>query len=73
MVRTPCNTYVVLIFRSVVHRKVAFVLEELGLTYKTIYLDLTKGEQKDPEFTKYNPNGRIPAIIDHGNKDFVIW
>jgi len=53
--------------------KVAFVLEELGLTYETIYLKFDKQEQKAPEFTKYNPNGRIPAIIDHYNNDFVLW
>ncbi|KZO98677.1 glutathione S-transferase [Calocera viscosa TUFC12733] len=53
--------------------KIAFVLEELGLTYESIYLDFTKGEQKAAAYTKYNPNGRIPAIIDHKNSDFVIW
>jgi len=53
--------------------KVAFVLEELGLSYETKYLNFQKGEHKDSEFTKYNPNGRIPAIIDHHNNDFVIW
>ena len=55
------------------YRKVVFVLEELGLTYESVYLDFQKGEHKAPEFTKYNPNGRIPAIIDHKNGDFVIW
>ncbi|KAI0701457.1 glutathione S-transferase C-terminal-like protein [Cerioporus squamosus] len=53
--------------------KVAFVLEELGLTYEPIYLNFQKGEQKAPAFTQYNPNGRIPAIIDHQNGDFVLW
>jgi glutathione S-transferase len=60
-------------FYGVVYRKVAFILEELGLTYESIYLDFQKGEHKAPEFTKYNPNGRIPAIIDHANNDFVLW
>ena len=54
-------------------RKVAVVLEELGLTYHSIYLDFEKTEQKSPEHTKYNPNGRIPTIIDHKNNDFVLW
>ena len=54
-------------------RKVATVLEELGLTYHPIYLDFGKGEHKAPEHTKYNPNGRIPTIIDHKNNDLVLW
>lgn len=47
------------------------MLEELGLTYEPVYL--TFPQMKEPEFTKYNPNGRIPAIIDHKNNDFVLW
>ena len=54
-------------------RKVAMVLEELGLTYHEIFLDFTKLEHKDPSHTKYNPNGRIPTLIDHHNDDFAIW
>ena len=54
-------------------RKVAVVLEELGLTYESIYLDFSKGEQKSPEHVQYNPNGRIPTLIDHANRDFVLW
>ncbi|EJF62091.1 glutathione S-transferase C-terminal-like protein [Dichomitus squalens LYAD-421 SS1] len=53
--------------------KVVNVLEELGLTYEPIYLDFGKNEQKAPEYTKYNPNGRIPTLIDHKNGDFVLW
>jgi len=53
--------------------KVAFILKELGFTYESVYFDFMKGEQKAPEFLKINPNGRIPAIIDHLNNDFIIW
>ena len=49
------------------------IFEELGLTYESIYLDFQKGEQKLPEHVKYNPNGRIPTIIDHKNNDFALW
>lgn len=56
-----------------VDRKVAFVLTELGLTYESVYLDFNKLEQKEPEYTKHNPNGRIPTLIDHKNNDFTVW
>ena len=55
------------------NRKVAILLEELGLTYESIYLDFGKNEQKQPPHINYNPNGRIPTIIDHKNGDFVLW
>ncbi|KAH9931778.1 glutathione S-transferase C-terminal-like protein [Amylocystis lapponica] len=53
--------------------KVAMVLEELGLTYDTKYLNFSKGEQKAPEHTQLNPNGRVPTLVDHKNNDFVVW
>ncbi|EED79515.1 predicted protein [Postia placenta Mad-698-R] len=55
--------------------KVVFVLNELGLKYENVYIDLDfqKPGYQDPEFTKYNPNGRIPVLIDHHNNDFVVW
>ncbi|CAK7237730.1 Transcriptional regulator ure2 [Sporothrix bragantina] len=53
--------------------KVAMVLAELRLTYKTLWPDFSKKEQKGPEFTKLNPNGRIPVLIDHKNNDFTLW
>jgi len=53
--------------------KVAIVLEELGLTYESVYLDFGEKEQKAPDFLKINPNGRIPAIVDHQNNDFIVW
>ena len=52
------------------------VLRKLGLSYETVwitFLDLSTGKHKDPEFTKYNPNGRIPALVDHSHNDFVVW
>lgn len=54
-------------------RKVAIVLEELGLKYESKYLDFQAGEQKAPEHTQHNPNGRIPTLIDHANGDFAVW
>lgn len=48
-------------------------LLELGLTYETIWVKLAAGEHKAPEHTQYNPNGRVPTLIDHHNNDFAIW
>ncbi|MBI1775094.1 MAG: glutathione S-transferase [Proteobacteria bacterium] len=46
-------------------RRAAIMLEECGLAYKTHKIDLTKGDQKQPEFLKMNPAGAIPVIVDH--------
>lgn len=46
-------------------RKVSIFLEETGLPYRTIPIDLGKDEQKSPEFTAICPNQKIPAIVDH--------
>lgn len=46
-------------------RKVSIMLEETGLPYKVVPVDLGDGEQFKPEFTAINPNQKIPAIVDH--------
>lgn len=53
--------------------KISIALEELGLDYQVKALDLSAGEQKTAEFLAINPNGRIPAIIDHDNNDFAVF
>jgi GST-like protein len=53
--------------------KVSIALEELGLPYTVKPISLGKLEQKEEWFLKINPNGRIPAIIDHGNDDFAVF
>ncbi|HET8612772.1 MAG TPA: glutathione S-transferase N-terminal domain-containing protein, partial [Sphingomonas sp.] len=45
--------------------KVLIALEELGLAYVRRPLDIMKGEQFGPAFLAINPNGKIPAIVDH--------
>ena len=44
--------------------KVALFLEEAGLPYKTILVDVRKGEQHRPDFLKLNPNAKVPVIVD---------
>jgi len=53
--------------------KISILLEEMALNYKLHIIDLGKNEQKQPWFTKMNPNGRIPVIVDHDNNDLPIF
>jgi len=46
-------------------RKISIMLEETGLPYKVIPVDLGKEEQLSPSFTAVTPNQKIPAIVDH--------
>jgi glutathione S-transferase len=45
--------------------KISICLEELKLEYSTIPVNLEKGEQRRAEFLTLNPNGKVPAIVDH--------
>ncbi|MGE0681127.1 MAG: glutathione S-transferase family protein [Candidatus Binatia bacterium] len=47
-------------------RKVRIVLAEKGLQYEKVTVDITKGEQKNPEFLTVNPYGKVPALQDDG-------
>jgi glutathione S-transferase len=46
--------------------RVKIVLHEKGLAYQRVTLDLAKKEQKQPEFLKLNPYGKVPVINDNG-------
>lgn len=53
--------------------KPVIFLEEAGVEYDLTYIDFSKKEQKDPEYMKLNPNGRIPTIVDRSNGDFAVF
>ena len=45
-------------------RKISIMLEEVGLPYRVVPIDISKGEQFEPDFLAINPNNKIPAIVD---------
>jgi GST-like protein len=44
--------------------KIFIALEELGLPYEVAPVDVFSGKQFDAEFTKLNPNAKVPVIVD---------
>ncbi|MBV9757988.1 MAG: glutathione S-transferase N-terminal domain-containing protein [Alphaproteobacteria bacterium] len=56
--------------------KVHIMLEEVGLPYQVIPVNIGAGDQFKPEFLALNPNHRIPAIVDEdgpGGKRFPLF
>jgi GST-like protein len=49
--------------------KVTIMLEECGLDYRVVPVDIGAGDQFKPEFLKISPNNRMPAIVDHDPAD----
>lgn len=57
-------------------RKIAIMLEELGLPWDYVCLDVMAGDQLKPEFLALNPNNKMPVIVDDEGPDgkpFVLW
>ncbi len=52
--------------------KVSIMLEECGLQYKMIPVNISKGEQFSTDFLALSPNNRIPAIIDHHPPSYYV-
>ena len=50
-------------------KKVTIFLEESGLPYELVPVDITAGEQFDEEFLKISPNNKMPAIVDPEGPD----
>jgi GSH-dependent disulfide-bond oxidoreductase len=58
-------------------RKIAIMLEELGVPYRLVPVNIGQGAQNEPDFLAISPNGRIPALVDHepveGGTPFAIF
>ena len=53
--------------------KASIALEEMELEYRVHNIDLIEGEQRNPDYLKICPNGRIPAIIDSGADNLAVF
>jgi len=53
--------------------KASVTLEELEIPYTVKRVQILEGEQRKPEYLAINPNGRIPAIVDHDAGGFVVF
>jgi GSH-dependent disulfide-bond oxidoreductase len=53
--------------------KVSILLEELEVPYRVRSMSLARNEQKEPWFLAINPNGRLPALIDHAAGEFALF
>ena len=49
--------------------KVHIMLEECGLPYRVIPVDIGAGDQFKPEFLRISPNNKIPALVDPDGPD----
>jgi GSH-dependent disulfide-bond oxidoreductase len=50
-------------------RKISVALEEMDLPYRVKVVDITQGQQHEPDFLAISPNNRIPAIVDPDGPD----
>ena len=52
-------------------KKISIMLEEIGYSYKLTKVNLSSGEQFNPEFIKISPFSKIPVIKDHDNNESI--
>ena len=52
-------------------KKISIMLQEIGYKYKLTKMDISNGEQFNPEFVKISPFSKIPVIIDHENNETI--
>lgn len=49
--------------------KITLFLEEAGLEYRLVPVDIGRGAQFEPDFLRISPNNRMPALVDHAPAD----
>ena len=49
--------------------KITIFLEETGLAYRIVPVNIGRGDQFKPDFLKIAPNNRMPAIVDQAPQD----
>jgi glutathione S-transferase len=50
--------------------RIHWALEELGIPYDKVKVDLAAGDQKKPAYLALNPNGKVPLVVDDGTPIF---
>ena len=53
--------------------KISIMLEECGMDYKVVFVNLGSGDQFKPDFLKISPNNRMPVIVDQQLLAFYCW
>jgi GSH-dependent disulfide-bond oxidoreductase len=53
--------------------KASCTLEELQMPYALHPVDIMKGQQRERQYVRLNPNSRIPTIVDHDAGDFAVF
>jgi glutathione S-transferase len=58
----------IILYASIASRSIAayWMLEELGVAYRVVDVDLKEGKHKRPDYLAINPSGRVPAIAIDG-------
>ncbi len=52
-------------------KKISIMLEEIGYKYQLTKINISNGEQFNPEFIKISPFSKIPVITDHDNNESI--
>jgi glutathione S-transferase len=50
--------------------RIHWALEEVGVAYDKVKLDLAAGDQRKPEYLALNPNGKVPLLVVEGRPIF---